>query len=155
MSRWVMPSACAAASAAHTCRATATARASGCGPSLRTSSRRLRPSTYSMTMNGRPSSVASRSSTRTAFGWCSRRVITASLRKRFRKSGSWASRVPTSFSASTSPKATWRALYTDAMPPLPTFDRTSYLPRMTIPGKRSVASRSAPWSRGQMLKSSG
>src|SRR5213593_2756755 len=60
----------------------ARARAGNIVPCAWMASFRLRPSMYSMTMNGRPSSASSMSSTRTALGCWSLRVKTASFLNR-------------------------------------------------------------------------
>ena len=85
-SRWMMPFLCEKSSAPHTSAITPSARSSGIGPSMRMMSRRVSPSTSSMTMYGRePSSVCSSpwSYIATIDGWLSDAEFCASRRKRW------------------------------------------------------------------------
>src|SRR5271155_560809 len=81
-------------------------------------------------------------------------MISASDLKRWRNPGSWTSREATTLRAQISPSCTCRALKTAPMPPSPSLERISYLPRRTVPGLISVAAcRSVP-SSGQTATSS-
>ncbi len=122
-SRWMMPLPWAKSMARHTWTMIFTADWGSMAPPAM-SSRRLRPSTYSMTKYQVPSTCP-RSMMLTMLG-CERLASAeASFSKRATKSSLLARCRARTFTATSRPSESWRARYTSPMPPRPSVRRTS------------------------------
>src|SRR4051812_29885983 len=124
-SRWTSPCLCANASPRALAIAISRASSIGSAPRCLIISSSVLPSTYSNTMNGRPS-VSPRSMTVTMFGCESCATVRASRRKRstYSSSSRWCSW--RTFSATFRSRSVSCALNTLELPPRPTSFSTSY-----------------------------
>ena len=121
MSRWIRPLRWLKSRAPQTSAAISIARRTGSRPSALMMSRSVRPSTYSMTMNGATAPSAAMSSpvsyTETIEGWLRPAADCASRRKRFRNDGSRARSARSTLIATSRPRRMSRPRWTSAMPP--------------------------------------
>ena len=111
-----MPALWAYSRAPATWAAMSMASAGGSAPRSSSVSRRVVPSTSSMTMKASPSSRPV-SKMPTTLGWASRAAEMASRRKRSRNDGSAASSGNSTFTATARPSTESSASHTSAMPP--------------------------------------